>query len=195
MRTNKWILALACVGSLGLLATGCGGDDDGTDGTADSGDETSFTGGTFRLFVKAVDDKCLDGALEVIFKPDASVDAYEIPHDQELPPRSTLPATFKVQLEPPFSEMDINLTDKDPAGAVLESADSTQTGVQVSEDNPDCKADMSFDAIVTIQDDDNLAISVTVGISNAEADKCPADFGATDGNSCNVTLDMSAARK
>ena len=163
-----------------LLALACT-----TDGATD------FTGGDFQLTTTAVSDYCYDGAMVTIFLPEGDGTTNEWANATTLPGLDELPSTYTIQLQEPFSDMEVTME----AGADATSMhvhDASQDGVLINEAWDDCYADLSFSADITIVDADNVTGFVEVTTSNAVGDSCEEMMGGA--TECTVELDLTGTR-
>lgn len=171
------------VGALALSLLACG-----TEDPADPGTEAgAFKEGNFQLTTHAVTDVC-DAGLDLLFKPESDKPS-DLANLTRLPTWSTdLKETYDIALQAPFDKMTVTV-EADGEGA-MKVVDAKQTAVVVDADQfGDCTADMNFNALITLVDDNNVSLTVTVGITNWTGDQCPK----TD--ACEVKLTMKGVRK
>lgn len=214
MRTRKgWRLVVALVGCLAVLAVsacegdsddngGGGGADVGGGGNTDTGGggntdtgggaTTDFPAGTFQLTTFGVDDNCLDGGLAILFQPDGAGTPYDLQYPTEFPAYDALPQTFTMQLQDPFTDMQVTLV----AGgeSLMTVTDSLQSDLVVDADNyGDCNVDMLIDAEIVIVDADNIDVTATIEVSNwtSTGDTCPN----VTSDPCTLVLDMKGVRQ
>ena len=206
-RITKSALSLALVGLLVFVAAGCGSDgggdgaDTGTTPPADTaaatdtggGGTTTFAEGIFQLTTYAIDDGCLDGGLDLLFMPTGTGTPYDLAHTTQFFAYSALPKTYEIQLQDPFSAM--NVTVQQDGTARMKIENSEQVDVVVDDANyGDCNADMTVNAAIVIVDADNLDVTATLSITDwtSTGDTCPVVAG---GDPCMVTLTMKGVRQ
>jgi len=157
------------------------------------GDKTEtepFVSGSFQLTNTAVDDQCLDGAFDVLFLPEGSGTTHDWQFPIELPSDSDLPATYNIQLQEPFSEMEVTVVSGGDSGTfTIDNA--TQNDVLFDETNSaDCVVDLSISATITRTDNDNVTGQGTLSVVEYTGDSCPV-FSASP---CNILLDFYGKR-
>jgi hypothetical protein len=151
-------------------------------------DPAGFQGGDFQFTTTGVDDQCNDGAFDVIFMPEGTPEDFETPI--EIPSTSDLPATYTIDLQDPFTEMQVTV-DAGASEDQMEALGATQTGVELDADSwPGCLVDASIDIYLTIIDDNTLEGSAALHTSSYDEDSCPA----VSADTCDIKLDLSAAR-
>jgi hypothetical protein len=159
--------------------------DDGADGKGDDG----FHAGIFQLYTLEVDDKCLDGGLDLLFQPDGPGTEYALANTTEFPGSEDLPAKLTIKLQEPFGDMDVTV---EADGDNMKIVGASQTGVYIDEAQyADCTADMVINADITILDGDNITVAANLEISNWQGDTCPT----SQGDPCTVTLTMRGERR
>ena len=162
---------------------GCGDKDD-------TGDTSGFETGEFQFTNTAVDDACLDGGFTVLFLPEGSGTENDWAYPVELPAWDSLPATYSIQLQEPFSSMEITVTDGGSEQFAM--AGALQTGVVFNEDSyPDCTVDLSIDATINIETSDAVTGQAFMTVDNPSGDTCPV---FSSGTPCQVTLDFYGSR-
>ncbi len=168
-----------------LLAalTGCGDKDD-------TGSSASFESGSFQFTSNAADDACLSGAFALLFLPEGDGSENDWAYLIELPAWDSLPATYSIQLQDPFSDMEITVTEGGTDQFAM--AGALQSGVVFDEDAyPDCTVDMSIDATINIETSDSVTGQAFMTIDNPSGDTCPV---FDNGTPCQVTLDFTGIR-
>jgi hypothetical protein len=192
----KRLIKLAIIGVAAIAIAACSSDDDdggttgGTTAGTTTGGDPAFTGGLFQLTTHAVDDTCLDGALDLLFMPNGADAPYDLLAKTELPASDALPASYPIELQAPFSKMDVTVV---ADGENMKIVDAAQAAVKVDEAAyGDCESDMTISANITVVDDDTVDVNATVTIgsfTSAADSQCPQ---AT--TPCTVTLTMKGAR-
>jgi len=169
--------------ALGLFMLGCpeGDDDD---------DDAGFTAGSFLFSTVAVDDACTDGALAVIYMPEGA----EVPSDWqypvELPAFEDCPVDVDVQLQDPFKDITVTMTNPGEGQFAIDSED--MLGVELDPDTyEECVVDYNIDAVLTMEDADTFSGTVTMHTSNWVGANCPD----IDADPCDITLDIEAVRQ
>ena len=166
---------------------GCGDKDDS--GSSEAG----FEAGSFLFTSNAADEACLDGGFAVLFLPEGAGSESDWAYPIELPGWDALPATYSIQLQEPFSSMEITVTEG--GTDQLSMAGAVQTGVVFNEDSyPDCTVDMSIDATINIETSESVSGQAFMTIDNPSGDTCP-NFDEYSGTPCQVTLDFYGTRQ
>ena len=179
MRNLLWMAA--SVGTAAL--SGCGDKDD-------TGAAAPFEAGEFQFTNTAVSDACLDGGFTVLFLPEGDGSESDWAYPVELPGWDSLPASYSIQLQEPFSSMEITVTEGGADQFAMEGA--LQSGVVFNEDSyPDCTVDLSIDATINIETSSSVTGQALMSVSNASGDTCPV-FNDTP---CQVALDFYGSRK
>jgi len=175
------LLIAAAVSTAALSA--CGDKDD-------TGASAPFEAGEFLFTNTAVSDGCLDGGFTVLFLPEGDGSESDWAYPIELPGWDSLPASYAIQLQEPFSSMDITVTDGGTDQLVM--AGALQSSVVFNEDSyPDCTVDLSIDATINIETSSSVTGQALMSVSNASGDTCPV-FNDTP---CQVALDFYGSRK
>ena len=163
---------------------GCGDKDD----TGSSSDE--FEAGDFQFTNTAVNDACLDGGFTVLFLPEGNGSENAWAYPVELPAWDALPATYDIQLQDPFSTMEITVSEGGTNQFAM--AGALQTGVVFNEDSyPDCEVDLSIDATINIETSNSVTGQAVMSVDNPSGDTCPVFEGGTP---CQVDLDFYGNR-
>ena len=171
-----------------LLVTLTACTDDKVDTADTTSSDTEFQGGNFQFTNSSVDDQCLDGAFNVLFLPDGDDHDWEYP--VELPSDSATPATYNIQLQEPFSTMEVTVESGSSSGSFI-IANAAQQGVLFNEDSyPDCTVDLSIDTTITATDDNNITGQGTLSVTAYSGDTCPA-FASSP---CPILLDFYGSR-
>ena len=150
----------------------------------DSGATEGFAGGTFQFTTNAVTDSCMDGAFEVIFMPEGTANAWAT--TTELPATEDLPVSYQIEIQQPFSAMDVTVSDG--GENVLTVGDAAQSGVELDADSwPGCLVDMDISATLNIISDSEVRGSAVLTTSSFDEDSCPA----VSSDPCTITLDLT----
>ena len=182
----------------GLVFTACpsGDDDDSASGDDDDvvGDDDDatggFTAGQFVFTTVGVTDSCTDGALEAIYLPGGAGTTSDWQYPIELPAFENCPAQVSIQLQAPFNDMDVTIDS--PGTDQFSIAGEENLGVDLDPDTyADCVVDYTIDALIALQDNDNLSGSVTMHTGNWVGDDCPV----VNSDPCDIVLDVTAARQ
>ncbi len=165
------------------LLSGCGDKDD-------TGSSDSFEGGNFQFTSTAVDDKCLGGGFGILLLPEGAGSENDWAYPIELPSWDALPATYEIQLQDPFSNMTITITEGGTNQLTLDGAE--QTGVAFDEDSyPGCTVDLDVAATINIESSDQVEGSATLTMTATSGDSCPA---LKEGPPCDIELDFYGSR-
>lgn len=149
-----------------------------------------FAGGVFQLHVQDVDDRCLDGALEVLFMPGGGDGDYALINQTFIPGAADLPNSYVLKLEAPFNDMSITM-EASPSG--MEFTDAVQSDVRLSvPGTDDCTADITFVGAVRIDSADAIGLTVTATLSDLQSptETCPV----LQTQPCDATLSLRGAR-
>lgn len=169
---------------LSFVACGDKENDSGTDANSEAG----FEAGTFQFTNQEVSDQCLDGGFNVLFLPDGTPNDWQ--NTIELPAEADLPSTYSIQLQEPFSAMEVTVSSG--GDGILAIEEATQEGVLFNEDSyADCVVDLSIEASITIVDSNNVNGVATFSVVNSAGDTCP-EFQAAP---CNILLDFTGVRQ
>ena len=195
----SWVRVAVWMGlALALVVGGCKGedaDDDDDDAAGDDdvtqGSPADYVGGDFMITTVAVDDGCLDGALEVLFMPDgpATPNMWEYP--TYLPPFEDMPSTYPIDLREPF--MGIVITVEDVGNFQMRVQDAVMEEVLLGEDRyGDCVVTMTCDVDLTVLAPSYVTGSTAIAISDprGEDDRCPV----FDALPCTMTLELTAEK-
>jgi hypothetical protein len=136
-----------------------------------------------------VDDGCLDGSFSVLFLPEGAGTRNDWAYPIELPAWSSLPATYDVQIQEPFSSMAVTVEE---AGAgTLSVASAVQTGVEFdAENSPGCLVDMQIDVEIVLDDNDTVHGQAVMSTGSFDEDSCPV----VDVDPCTIVLDFDGTR-
>jgi len=185
----RWIAALAA--SL-LLLPGCSRDDGvSDDDDADYGDPADYSGGQFQFTTLAVDDGCLDGALEVLFMTEGPEVPKAWDYPTYLPSFAEMPTTYSIDLREPFLGIVVTVDDAGNNRMVVE--DAVMEEVLLGEDRyGDCVVTMTCDVDLTVVGETRVEGSTAIAISDprGEDDRCPV----FDSSPCTMTLTLVADR-
>jgi len=174
-RTTPWLALLAAA-----LSSGC----------SDEEGDGAFATGSFWVQTRSVDDRCLDGGLNLLFMPRGTAEPWPWPFPIEVHQPAELPRTYPIRLREPFGEMIAT------AAAVDDHSQrwtfDKNVGVLLGEEQfGQCVVDMVATADVTIRTNDLVDGQALLGMLEPRGDeRCPADMPA----SCDVTLVFVAER-
>ena len=171
--------------TIALVLTACAKDTNGDSGSFSIQD---FTGGIFQVTTTGVDDGCMDGAFDLIFMPEGDNQPNDWGTTTEFPAYDSLPATYSIELQSPFSEMEVTVSENNGKLAVGEA---TQSEVLLDNDTwPDCRVNMSIDAELMVDNNDLLKGSAVLTTGSFDEDNCPE----VTSEPCEILLDLSAQR-
>ena len=148
----------------------------------------TWPGGTFTLTTTSVDDGCADGSFGTGSTTEDDANPGQWPFPVEIPAWELLEtgAAVSVQLEPPFTSMDINLKQGEVEGQAVMTGARQQSVVLTSEDDGECTVDMSIDALITLNGPSDISGFATLTIDDATGEQCPALE-----DSCTIRLDFT----
>ena len=170
---------------IAILSVGCGKGGD----TAAGGDFdfTQFEAGTFQFTTTAVDDDCYDQAFSVIFMPEGTANDWAT--TTELPAWGDLPSSYSIELQAPFSAMDVTVSAGGDGEMVLDGAE--QIDVELDPDNyPGCLVDMDISASFDVVGASSIQGNAVLNTAGFDESGCPV----VGGDPCAITLDLTAAR-
>ncbi len=148
----------------------------------------AFEGGNFQFTTTAVTDDCNDGAFETIFMPTGDPTDFE--SEIELPATEDLPATYSIDLQDPFTEMEVTVEEGDRSGHML-VAGAEQTNVEWDAQNsPGCMVDASIDIDLAIVNPNKVQGFALLHTGSFDEDNCPV----VAADPCDVRLDVTAER-
>jgi len=192
----SWVRAAGLMGlAIALATTGCKGDQSDDDDDVTGGDDdvsqenpADYTGGDFLITTMAVEDGCLDGALEVLFMPDgpATPNAWEYP--TYLPPFDEMPKSYAIDLREPF--MGIEITVEDAGNYQMRVDDAVMEEVLLGEDRyGDCAVTMTCDVDMTVLGRRHVEGTTAIALSDPRGDdgRCPV----FDQLPCTMTLTLT----
>ena len=162
---------------LALLCVACSGE---TDGGVRSGD--------YQFYTLAVEDSCLDGALEAVFMPQGPDSPHPFEFPVFLPAPDQAPLTYDVDFRAPFVGMTITI---EADGDGLRIEDSVMPAVRVDADRyGDCDVTITVDADLAPAGTDTLAGTASLALSNPRGSdgRCPP----FDADPCTLELTLRA---
>ena len=171
--------------TLALSLTACA-----KDSSEDSGNFSiqDFTGGNFQVTSTGVSDNCMDGAFSLIFMPEGADTPNDWGTTTEFPAYDSMPATYSIELQSPFSEMEVTVSENNGQLAV---GDAAQSDVLLDNETwPDCRVDMAIEAELMVHSDDHLIGSAVLTTGSFDEDNCPE----VTSEPCEILLDLSAQR-
>jgi hypothetical protein len=183
MRQTPTIFTLLLLG----LALGCGRDDDAL---PDDQDEPiplgQLQGGDYQMFTAAVEDGCLDGALEALFMPAGPSERHAFEYLVYVPSEADLPTSYAVDFREPFLGMDVTVSRLDDT--TLDVVGSTMEAVALGGNTGDCVADMQADARLWPVAKDRVNGTATIEIRDPRGSEglCPV----FEEDPCRVTLEL-----
>ena len=176
-RTRFFIL------SLGSFACN-GGNDTGADWSP-----SDFAGGSYQFTSHEVEDGCLDGAFEAVFLPEGAGTTNDWQYPIELPAWTSLPATLDVQLQEPFSTMEITVTEGSTIG-LMNVASAQQSDVEFdAANNPGCLVDMGITVDIVIDDAERVHGSASMTTGSFDEDNCPT----VEADPCEIELTFTGS--
>ncbi len=117
MRLSAHLLTLA-LAVVALVGPGCDGE---------AGDDT-LGGGDYIFTTTVVDDRCLDGGLNLLFMPNGVDTPWDWPFEIGVQSQAALPATYDIMLRQPFGTMTVTIKDDDPDPATILFIDGFESG-------------------------------------------------------------------
>jgi hypothetical protein len=148
----------------------------------------TWPGGTFTLTTTSVDDGCADGTFGAGSAAEDDTTPGQWPFPIEIPAWEMMEAgaVVSVQLEPPFTPMDIKLKQGEIEATAVMTGARQQSVVLTSEDDGECTVDMSIDALIALDGPNDIAGFATLTIDDATGEQCPALE-----DSCTIRLDFT----
>ena len=169
-----------------MLCSACGGGDGGAADTID------FATGEFTVQTHIVDDRCLDGGLNLLFMPEGVDTPWEWPFPITIHAEKDLPITYDIELRQPFGQMTMTATDSGVNQQLLVS--ETNVGVLLGEAQfGNCAADIDATVQMRIERSDSGSGLGDLTLSNPRSDdgRCPPEMPP----SCQVLLSFEAQRR
>ena len=152
------------------------------------GESITPPSGNYQFYTLAVDDACLDGALEAVFMPNGP----EAPHPFEfpvfLPAPQDAPLTYDVDFRAPFVGMTVTVT---ADGERLSIADSVMPSVRLNADRyGDCDVTITVAAELAPEAADQLGGTASLSLSDPRGQdgRCPP----VDSDPCALSLTLRA---
>ena len=174
---------------MGLLAACSGKDIGDTAGDDGAWAPTAFEAGQFQFTSYSVSDGCLDGSFSVLFLPEGDGTRSDWAYPIELPAWSSLPSSYSVQIQDPFSAMDVTV--EEAGTGTLRVASAVQTDVEYDADNaPGCLVDMNIDVEIVLDDNDNVHGQAVMSTGSFDESSCPV----VDADPCSIVLDFDGVR-
>jgi len=154
------------------------------------GDPSFLKSGDHQFYTVAMQDSCLDGALETLFMPEGPESEHAFSYPIFLPGYEELPSTYTVDLREPFVGMEVRLDSSD--GVTLELRGSVMESVLLGSAYGDCTVTMSVDADLLPVADRRLEGTAWISLSDATGSEelCPV-FSS---DPCEVVLNLRAER-
>jgi hypothetical protein len=164
-----------------VLSSACSGAD---------GDPAFLQSGDHQFYTVAMNDSCLDGALETLFMPEGPESEHAFSYPIFIPDYSELPTSYSIDLREPFVGMEVSLDSSD--GVTLEMRGAVMEAVLLGPSYGDCSVTMKVDADLLPKKKGILNGYAWISISEAQGDDelCPV-FSA---DPCQVALTLRAQR-
>lgn len=173
-----------------ILALGCALKEyEITQDTGDvSSDPTEFSGGQFQMTSQGVDDNCADGSFATLLMPEGTNTPTDWAYPIEIPGWQDMatPVTYMIELQEPFSNMEVTVIQGDTTG-VIEMSGGSQDSVPLFDDDS-CYVDLEISATMQIESDDSLTGQATLVFEDSSGMNCNFEPG------CAMLLDFTAAR-
>jgi len=167
--------------SLFLILGACGGS---------GGDPDSLVAGDYQFYTVAMEDHCLDGALETLFMPEGPGKEHAFEYEIYIPHYDELPTSFAIDLREPFVGMDVSLDSED--GVTLQLRGAVMESVILGTAYGDCTVTMQVDADILPMSEGKLEGVAWIDISDARGSEelCPV-FSS---DPCEVVLNLRAEK-
>lgn len=160
-------------------------------GAAGSDDTIDFETGDFTVRTTVVDDRCLDGGLNLLFMPNGVETPWEWPFPVRIHAERELPITYDIALRQPFGEMTVTASD---AGVDLQTlvAEKNEAVLLGEAQFGNCVADMNATVQVRLVAHDEVTGFADLELTDPRgADRCPTDMPPR----CSVLLSFEAERR
>lgn len=182
MSSRRLFASLTC-----LLLAACNGGGDDQD-VAEALSLEKLRGGDYQMYTTAVDDGCLDGALEALFMPEGAATAHAFEYLVYVPSLDELPRSYAVDFREPFVGMDVTVSKLDDTTLQVEG--SVMPDVELGGATGDCAADMVADAELWPVSKDEVEGTATIQVSDPRGSEglCPV----FDEDPCQVILGLHA---
>ncbi len=144
--------------------------------------------GDYQFYTVAVDDGCLDGALEALFMPEGSGTPHAFQYLVFVPSADELPISYSVDFREPFVGMEVTVDS--PDGVSLQVQGSVMEAVELGGSTGDCVTDMKADATLTPAESQRLVGTATISVMDPRGDDqlCPV----FQQDPCQVVLELEA---
>ena len=171
-----------------FLLSGCALKDYPSTDTGDAVFPDSFTGGLFQMTSQGVSDFCGDGAFSSLLMPEGDGTPTDWEYPIEIPSWGTMETrvNYTIQLQDPFSEMQVTVVQGDPSGEIKMSGGS-QDDIPLFDDDS-CFVDLGISATLQIVDNNNLTGQATLVFNDSSG------LGCTFAKDCEMKLDFTAKR-
>ena len=176
---------LLAVTTLALFIWACDGDNG-----ADDERDFSFSTGEFQVSTHGVDDRCLDGGLNLLFMPEGEDEPWAWPYSITLYDPEQLEQTYPLTLREPFGEMEVTASEASDLEQRLQihPNDSVKLG---EERFGDCVVELGGHGQVEMVDSDEVEGIIFLELSDPRGDeRCPADMP----EHCNVNVGFTGTR-
>ena len=168
-----------------LLLSGCDSDDE-----VSQDRDFAFPTGEFQVETHAVDDRCLDGGLNLLFMPNGDAQPWAWPFPVTLYNPEDLDQTYSLSLRDPFGEMEVTASLETPVDQRLQI--HPNPSVKLGEERfGDCAVELGGYGLVTMVDSDEVEGVIFIEMSDPHGDeRCPADMP----DHCNVNVGFVGTR-
>ena len=142
--------------------------------------------GDYQFYTLAVEDGCLDGAMEALFMPNGPEASHAFAYPVYVAGLEELPSTYPIDLREPFMGMTVTLTAGDDGTIKLRG--SVMDDVSLGDIYGDCVSTMTVDADFTPLTSTELEGRAWIDISNPRGAEglCPV----FDADPCEVQLSL-----
>jgi hypothetical protein len=153
-----------------------------------SPDPSAIVAGDYQFYTLAVDDACLDGAMEALFMPEGRDVRHPFEYLIYVPSPELTPVDYAVDFREPFVGMPVTVTATDDGLAVR---GSVMDAVRLNQGQyGDCDVTMTVDADLAPHDEGVLTGIATIAVSDPRGSegRCPV----LDADPCDVALTIEA---
>lgn len=135
-------------------------------------EDLTWSGGQFQMTSQGVTDNCAGGAFNSLLMPDDDATPTDWDHLFEFPSWEDMEErdTYSIQLQDPFSEMEVTMTQSDTVGSIQMSGGS-QDEIPLFDDDG-CFVDIGISAIIQIVDDNTVTGQATFRFQDSSGMNC-----------------------
>ena len=158
--------------------------------TSDTGvDDLAWAGGQFQMTSHGVADNCADGGFSTLLMPEGTDIPADWSHLIEIPAWEDMEGrvTYNIQLQDPFSEMEVDVTQGGTVGTI-EMSGGSQEDIPLFDDDT-CFVNLGISATIQIVDDENVTGQATIIFIDSSGQNCNFE------QNCEMMLDFTGVKQ